>query len=368
MADEKKDEYEFSAPDFDEHAFIHREMVSFRTTVILFVWGIVAALVSWGLFLAQPKLGWVLGLGVCAVFGFSLKFLYPRLGADIAHFKRREWMGTGFLFFFTWLSFFMLAINPPITDIAPPELFLDAMPVQQVGSNITFDALATDNAHLAAHTLKVERVGTGVVAATVVDLGGGHLRATVPAAPAGTYRATATASDGRNGDATLSNTTQVTNAVHLRLPPSGVLDETTFVSVTVDGQHACTADDVKVAAVCVRSVALKPTDGSAAIQLEAKDVGVWKAESTYKGWKAGNNTFTVAIEFQERFLGQQRVPGGSLILGAVSSVRVPDPAGTHEVVLTAQPPHRAIQIPGPELGLLAVAVLGAALLARRSKS
>ena len=88
MASEKKEskdgkdpDYEFIPPDFDEDAFIHKELVSFRTTSILFVWGIVAALVSWAIYgpMGADRGAWFAGLAVCAAFGFSLKVLYTQL-------------------------------------------------------------------------------------------------------------------------------------------------------------------------------------------------------------------------------------------------------------------------------------------------
>lgn len=365
MADDKKDDYEFTAPDFDEASFIHKEMVSFRTTAILFVWGIIAAAVSWGLYFVQPAMGWVLGLGVCALFGVALKVLFPRLGADIAHFKRREWTGVGFLFFFTWLSFFLVAVNPPVTDIAAPHVFLDAMPAQQAGGNVVVEMLATDNAHLVAQELRVERIGTGTTNATVEDLGNGHMRATLLAAAPGTYRAVATARDDRNPHSQENVTFVVGNVLRVNLPSSGSLDLTNTVVVHVDGQVPCSDADVAAATTCIRSVALRHTDGSGEVLLAFDDdVDAWGATSTYKGWKAGNNTVQAVAQFQQRFLGAQRIDGGEIV-GATVTVNVPEPTGTHEVVLKPQPAHRAVKVPGPELGLLAVGVLALAFVARR---
>jgi hypothetical protein len=369
VADPKKDEkgdYEFVAPDFDEHAFIHREMVSFRTTAILFAWGIVAAAVSWGLFLTNPRYGWAIGLAVCAAFGYSLKVLFPRLGADIAHFKRREWMGTGFLFFFTWLSFFMLAINPPITDVAPPQVFLDTAPVHEAGSNVTIAALATDNHHVTGLQVEVQRDGKPV-AATLQDKGAGHQVATLAAAQPGTYRVVATASDGRNADAHANLTFVVGNVLHLKVP-AGALDGTNFVSATVDGSHACTKDDIAAAATCLRAVFLRQANGDP-VQMDTADGTTWKAEASYKGWTEGANNVTLVAQFQERFLGAERAPGGEVVAANPTTITVQGATGTHAVTLPDQPPHRAIQVPGPELGLLAVVLAGAALVAsRRSKS
>src|SRR5205085_1049358 len=68
-APEGKGEYEFKLPDFDEDTFIHREMVQFKTTSLLFLWGIVTALVSWAayaLLQGDESSGWLAGLLIAA--------------------------------------------------------------------------------------------------------------------------------------------------------------------------------------------------------------------------------------------------------------------------------------------------------------
>ncbi|MEK6984916.1 MAG: hypothetical protein AABX89_00845 [Candidatus Thermoplasmatota archaeon] len=373
MAEEKKtgatDDYQFTAPDFDETAFIHKEMVSFRTTVILFIWGIVAAAASWAAYLASPATGWLAGLAICAAFGLSLKLLFPRLGADIAHFKRREWMGVGFLFFFTWLSFFMVAINPPVTDVASPQVFLDTVPAQQTGSDVVVEMLATDNAGIASADLRIVDGAGNPVDATIATLSTGRLAATIPDAAAGNYRAIGTASDGRTADAASNLTFVVGNVLHP--PTKRVLSAPEdFVVVTIDGQLPCTAESVALAAPCVRVVLLRPIDGSDAIVLEYNELfGGWGASSAFKGWKAGNNTVQVVAEFQERFLGAQRIPGGELVLETPVTITVANPTGTKSVELTPQPAARSVHVPGFEFAFAALAIVAvAAVVARRAKN
>src|ERR1041385_8427267 len=58
------DEYTFVPPDFDEEAFIHREVVGFRAGLVVCAWGLVCALLSWAIFAAMDgtKTAWLLGL------------------------------------------------------------------------------------------------------------------------------------------------------------------------------------------------------------------------------------------------------------------------------------------------------------------
>jgi hypothetical protein len=369
VADETKDDgYEFTPPDFDEDTFIHRELVSFKTTSILFVWGIVAAAASWGAFVAVggTDLGWFLGLALCAAFGYALKFLYPRLGADIAHFKRKEWVGTGFLFFFTWLSFFVLAINPPITDIAAPEVFVyGAPPVQEPGGNATFHVLATDNVAVQSLDIRVTRDGAALnvpLRRTGTDTAEG----TLPGA-AGRYTITATATDAKGHAGHRTANVTVGPALDVTWPHDNALAAPTDqVFVRVPGYHACAENYKDGSFDCIRSVVLRRDDGTEIVLAPSKvgDEAGWSAFAADAGWRSGNNTVTAVAKFPQHFLGSHPVPGGEATKGPVT-LRVLGATGTQANPVQPEPTQRAVLVPGPSAGLLAAAILGLALLLRR---
>lgn len=365
---EKDGDYEFVPADFDEDGFIHKEMVSFRTTAVLFVWGIVAAAVSWALFglVDGAKVGFLIGMGVAALFGFALKWIFPKLKADIRHFGRREWLGTGFLFFFTWLAFFILAINPPVSDYAPPRVDLHASPaVQQLGSDVTLEAFFEDNTRVASHTLTVTGPN-GPVAVTDQDLGRGHHRYTVASLPLGIYVVEATATDGRghSNNATLQFTI-VEAALSVYLPDLGALDapnDEVFVQVGA-GIPACTKKALDPP--CVRAVFLDLGNGKQ-VHLEY-DVakGGWGATANHAGWNAGANTFTVHAQLVGSYVGGNTlVPGGELEDGP-HDVNVTAPLGTYEPKVLAQPAAPTRNVPGLELPLLGLGILAVVALARR---
>lgn len=369
--DAKDGEYEFVPPDFDEEQFIHREIVSFKTTSILFVWGIVAAAVSWGVFVAMGggDAAWFVGLGICALFGYALKFLFPRLGADISHFKRREWTGTGFLFFFTWLSFFMLAVNPPITDIAPPQVFVHAgPPIQETGAPVTIDVVATDNDKVADLKVTATRDGQPLDLQTT-PLSSDHVQTTLPNA-AGHYTITATATDPKGHTGRQVANVTIGHVLDATWPNDRTMKAGAQVLVAAsDGAHAiphCAADyDKGRNFECIRLVELRAKDGAPSVAMEWSDAdNAWRAGPNFAGWSVGNHTYQAVALYPKHFLGATPVAGGE-VMGPSMALNVVAPGGDHAPTQVAEPTARAVLVPGPSLGLVAVALVGIAALARR---
>lgn len=377
-ADGGKDaDYEFIPPDFDEDAFIHREMVSFRTTLILFVWGILAAAVSWAAFYAMggAKTGWLVGLVIVAVSGYALRWIFPKLGADIAHFKRRDWAGTAFLFFFTWLAFFILAINPPVSDFAPPRVELHASPqVQQAGDPLTVDLFVEDNVKVASHTFALSRDGAAVAGAPdLTDLGGGHYSYRSSSLPTGTYVLQASAKDTRGHSANTTLTFNVTSQPLLQYSASngGVLaGAADRVVVTAGGVPTCAVKKgvLTTKEPCIRAVHLDMLDrpGNVTLRWDG-DEKVWVATTDHAGWRAGNNSFDAVAEYADTYAGSVRVDGGALRSGPHTVDIRAAPGSTEVPVLPDRLPHQR-NVPGLGLPLLAAALVAVALLARRASN
>lgn len=361
----KDEDYEFVPPDFDEDSFIHREMVSFRTTTILFVWGILAALVSWALFGAVQGrfIGWGIGLAIAAAFGLALRWIFPRLKADIKHFGRREWLGTAFLFFFTWLAFFIIAVNPPISDYAAPRVDLVAGPLaQQEGGDVVVDAFFEDNDRVTDHELTITGPD-GPVTPEHRDEGRGHHVYTVAGARPGLYQVEASATD-RRGHTASDNLTfaVVEQALAVDLPDGDRLDEPTdAVTVDVAGQEACTK---KQREDCVRTVYLEIEGGSRVVLEFNRQVGRWIAYPNHAGWSSGPVAFTAVAEFVDTYSGHVRIDGGSVRSGP-HALNVSAALGDYVPAIVNDPGPPARSVPGLGVPLLAVALLGLVLLARR---
>lgn len=377
VADEKGKpeggEYEFKLPDFDEDTFIHREIVSFKTTAILVGWAIVAAAASWALFAAlggNTASGWLAGLAVCGAFGYGLKFLFPKLGADISHFKRREWFSTGSMFFMAWLAFFIVAINPPVSDFSPPHVELSAdPPLQAAGGNVTLHVLASDNAGAEVPAVTLVRDGTALPVELKPTDHAGHYEARLEGAQAGRYTLRAVADDGRHS--TAASLDFSVGGDPFTVEGRGRLDslaDRIVVRLPKDvpaALHACAPEDVQKARPCLRAVRLVPTDGQGGnVTLEPKE-GFWVADANHAGWHDGENHVRLEAEFLDHFVGASLVDGGRFQSPQQTTVNVTASRGSFEPTVLPDPVVRPLRVPAPAGLLVAAVLLGAAAVARR---
>jgi hypothetical protein len=371
-----EENYEFIPPDFDEDTFIHRELVSFRTTLILFLWAIVAAAVSWGAFAAMGgvETGWLLGLGIAAVFFLGLKKLFGVLKVDIKHFGKREWLGTGALYFFTWLSFFIIAVNPPVSDFAAPRVELHASPLlQEADDPVTIDLFVDDNHAVDDYTFRLERNGQPLAGkGDLAEVGHGHYRYSAANLTPGTYVATASATDDRGHMDNHTVSFAVVQAIlQVTLPQGGRLDEATdqvLVKATSPGFEPCETKKGRVTNFpCVRTVQLVFSDGDR-LPLEPSDqFGGWLATSNFAGWTEGANNFTVVMQMLPSFAGTAKVGGGNITAGpfALTVDVTNNPLGAYVPKVIDEPKAPTRNVPGLELPLLALGLLAAAFVVRR---
>lgn len=156
----KEEKYEFKIPEFDEEEFLHKEIRNARTTIITIIYAIPIAIASLGLTLLNlASLGAILGIIGLA----SLKYMYPLLNIDTTLFEKKNWLGNGALFFFTWLAVWVMICNPPFYDLANPtidnvEIWVEKTPgswtkmnetnelsLINIGENVNISAIITDN-------------------------------------------------------------------------------------------------------------------------------------------------------------------------------------------------------------------------------
>jgi hypothetical protein len=163
----KKEPFEFKAPDFDEVAFMKREVEGAKAAMITIAYAFAVALGSWALTLAGvASIGGLLGLA--AVYG--LRYLYPIAGVDLSRFDWKLWAGNGAIHLFAWFAFWVLLLNPPFLDVAPPaihnlavpggdpvNIFADGQPSRLSLEGTSFQVLAnvTDNQQLVDVRMRV---------------------------------------------------------------------------------------------------------------------------------------------------------------------------------------------------------------------
>jgi len=116
---EEEDE-EFSFPEFDEEAYLRKEVDLSKASFVTIALAIPAGVLLYGLTLLQvPILAFFVGMA--ATFGLSR--ILPRIPwpkVDFAKFERKDWIGQGGTFFLAWLTVWVLLINVPFTDVTPP--------------------------------------------------------------------------------------------------------------------------------------------------------------------------------------------------------------------------------------------------------
>lgn len=115
----KKEEVpDWTPPEFDETDFMRKEVSGARAAAFVVGWALLGALISFGLYYVN----WVLAffVGLLAVIG--LYYVFPLVGVRREALKRRDWIGHGAIYFFSWLAIWVLLLNPPFSDNANPVI------------------------------------------------------------------------------------------------------------------------------------------------------------------------------------------------------------------------------------------------------
>ncbi len=146
----KEEEEEFKLPEFDEVAFLRKEITGAKMILIVMLLAIVAAVLSYVLTLA--------GVVIVAFFAglalvLFLKYIPKMFGIDTDGLERKDWFGYGSTYFFAWLAVWVLVMNVPFSDVTAPGLvvFVNDRQVDpgaqvDVGTEANITAKATDNA------------------------------------------------------------------------------------------------------------------------------------------------------------------------------------------------------------------------------
>ncbi|MEM4263017.1 MAG: hypothetical protein QXY98_04710 [Thermoplasmata archaeon] len=117
---QEEEKYEFVPPEFDEKQFLIDEMNATKRTLLVVGYGIAFGVVA-GMATLTTNLAY-LGLLVLLLGFATLKYFLSGVRVDISKFTRRNWIESGFWFFLTFLAIWVLVVNPPFMDIAPPDI------------------------------------------------------------------------------------------------------------------------------------------------------------------------------------------------------------------------------------------------------
>jgi hypothetical protein len=117
--DEEEEACAFVPPKFDENEFMQNEIKKGKTTHFTILLGIGMGCLSLGLTAANQK-------GLAVFFGFlvmvSMKNYFKIVKVDTDFFEKKEWIGAGGTYIFTWVVIWTLLINPPFSDFSSPDI------------------------------------------------------------------------------------------------------------------------------------------------------------------------------------------------------------------------------------------------------
>ena len=183
----KEEESDWVAPEFDEVSYMRTEMQAARTAVVTIGWAVVGAIVSFLLYSVNPGLAFFAGIAV----GFGMYFMLPMIGIDIGPFKRRDWIGHGVTYFFSWLAFWILLLNPPIGDFTVPTIqaisvspwpgsngYLEC--IMPVGGHVDLAPFSLGNSSIFVLFRASDNLGLASLRVTVAPIGGGSPFSAIP--------------------------------------------------------------------------------------------------------------------------------------------------------------------------------------------
>lgn len=118
----KEEDEEFELPEFDEVEYMEKEVNAAKTSFTMIALAIPLAVALYAVTVVGLwGVGFFLALAVTFLLPRVFRFLpWPKV--DVGKFERRDWIGFGGTFFFTWLAFWILLLNVPFTDLTPPTV------------------------------------------------------------------------------------------------------------------------------------------------------------------------------------------------------------------------------------------------------
>ena len=133
---EKKDDYDFKFPEFDEYEFMSLELRKAKASLIAFIFAIIMVIITFQLYtITYPDPRGPIVLGIFGV--ILLPFLTKFIKVDTSDFDWKNWVGSGAIYIMSWLAIFILVCNPPFSDFIEPDIDKDNIKFTYVkfGSN-----------------------------------------------------------------------------------------------------------------------------------------------------------------------------------------------------------------------------------------
>ena len=175
--EKKEEEYEWVPPEFDEKAFLLKDIKGTRALIVTVITCVAFAIVGYFVGIAVH---WALGFAVLIAGIFLLRFIYPLAGVGKESLETKSMLGNYALFFLLFLGLWILFMNSPFSDhtnpsIGEPSIWVEvggvwtelndqnSQSLIHAGDPVNITSLVTDNGELSCVLIKVNLASeTGV--------------------------------------------------------------------------------------------------------------------------------------------------------------------------------------------------------------
>jgi len=185
--EEKEEEYEWVPPEFDEKAFLEKDIKGTRALIITVISCVIFAIIG---YFVGTAVHWALGFVVVLVGIFLLRYIYPLSGVNREALDTKTMIGNYVLFFLLFLGLWILFMNPPFSDHTDPSIGDPVTWVQvdggwteltdanrqtliHAGDPVNITSVVTDNGQLSSVLIKVSLAGETGTYANMTDMGDG---------------------------------------------------------------------------------------------------------------------------------------------------------------------------------------------------
>ncbi len=147
--DEKAEENEeFTLPKFDEKEFVKKEKEKIRMTFVSFIFGFFIAIITFGFWtlLQDSPFQWML-VFLFGLFNASwLRYLFAKFNITVDTSDKKGMFSSYAIYFLTWLFVLIVLVNPPFYDAESPHIEVVSLPdMQEPGGSVKIVAYITDN-------------------------------------------------------------------------------------------------------------------------------------------------------------------------------------------------------------------------------
>jgi hypothetical protein len=110
--------YEFVPPDFDEKAFLEKDIKGTKSLIVATFLGILAGVLAFAL----TGISIILGAVVIIACAAGLRYLIPLFGIDKEGVDKKTLLGNILIIFLLSLGIWIVMLNPPFSDQIAPEI------------------------------------------------------------------------------------------------------------------------------------------------------------------------------------------------------------------------------------------------------